>query len=100
MSQMKKWSGVVNDFGAGVSSRFTPINSRNNEKELDIGVKEIYQGAWNPVMGFSDTVQQTNLGNNFRSYYFQTSIHRKNISNQSKLECRDSRTRWKIKCVR
>ncbi len=50
----EKMSGVVNDLGAGVSSRFTPINSRNNEEELDIGVKEIYQGAWNPVMGFSD----------------------------------------------
>jgi len=50
----EKMNGVVNDLGAGVSSRFTPINSRNNEEELDIGVKEIYQGAWNPVMGLSD----------------------------------------------
>jgi peptide/nickel transport system substrate-binding protein len=50
----EKMEGVVNDLGAGVSGRFTPINSRNNEGELDIGVKEIYQGAWNPVMGFSD----------------------------------------------
>ena len=50
----KKMDGVVNDLGAGVSGRFTPINSRNNEGELNIGVKEIYQGAWNPVMGFSD----------------------------------------------
>jgi len=50
----EKMDGVINDLGAGVSSRFTPINSRNNEEELDIGVKEIYQGAWNPVMGFSD----------------------------------------------
>lgn len=50
----EKMSGVINDLGAGVSSRFTPINSRNNEGELDIGVKEIYQGAWNPVMGLSD----------------------------------------------
>jgi len=50
----EKMSGAVNDLGAGVSSRFTPINSRNNEGELDIGVKEIYQGAWNPVMGLSD----------------------------------------------
>jgi peptide/nickel transport system substrate-binding protein len=50
----EKMDGVVNDLGAGVSGRFTPINSRNNEGELDIGVKEIYQGAWNPVMGFSD----------------------------------------------
>lgn len=48
-------SGVVNDFGAGVPSRFTPINSRSDDGELVIGVKQIYQGAWNPVMGLSDT---------------------------------------------
>lgn len=51
----EKMVGIVNDLGAGVPSRFTPINSRNNEKELVIGVKEIYQGAWNPVMGLGDT---------------------------------------------
>ncbi|MDE0267099.1 MAG: ABC transporter substrate-binding protein [Thaumarchaeota archaeon] len=62
-------SGVVNDFGAGLPSRFTPINARmdspasgshdggsttEGEGELRIGVKQIYQGAWNPVMGFRD----------------------------------------------
>ena len=47
--------GVVNDFGAGIPSRFTPINSRNDSNELVIGVKQIYQGAWNPVMGLSDS---------------------------------------------
>lgn len=66
-------SGVVNDFGAGLPSRFTPINARidqvhgdgisnsNNEtpnndakNEIRIGVKQIYQGSWNPVMGFRD----------------------------------------------
>ncbi|MCY4490260.1 MAG: ABC transporter substrate-binding protein [Thaumarchaeota archaeon] len=48
-------NGVVNDFGAGVPSRFTPINSRSMDGELVIGVKQIYQGAWNPVMGLSDS---------------------------------------------
>lgn len=48
-------SGIVNDFGAGVPSRFTPINAKNDKEELVIGVKQIYQGAWNPVMGLSDT---------------------------------------------
>ena len=48
-------SGVINDFGAGVPSRFTPINSRTNSDSLTIGVKQIYQGAWNPVMGLSDS---------------------------------------------
>ena len=52
----EKVSGVVNDFGAGVPSRFTPINAKNqNNDELVIGVKQIYQGAWNPVMGLTDT---------------------------------------------
>jgi peptide/nickel transport system substrate-binding protein len=47
--------GIVNDFGAGVPSRFTPINAKSNNDQLVIGVKQIYQGAWNPVMGFSDS---------------------------------------------
>jgi peptide/nickel transport system substrate-binding protein len=51
----EKMDGIVNDLGAGVPNRFTPINSRNNDKELVIGVKQINQGAWNPVMGLSDT---------------------------------------------
>ena len=51
----EKMKGIVNDLGAGVPSRFTPINSRNDDKELIIGVKQIYQGAWNPVRGLSDT---------------------------------------------
>ncbi|MGY5143870.1 MAG: ABC transporter substrate-binding protein [Candidatus Nitrosopumilus sp. bin_32a] len=51
----EKTSGVVNDFGAGVPSRFTPINAKNNNKELAIGVKQIYQGAWNPIMGLTDS---------------------------------------------
>ena len=47
--------GIVNDFGAGVPSRFTPINAQSNSDEFVIGVKQIYQGAWNPVMGLTDT---------------------------------------------
>ncbi|NND86777.1 MAG: ABC transporter substrate-binding protein [Nitrosopumilus sp.] len=51
----EKISGVVNDFGAGVPSRFTPINARGDSNELVIGVKQIYQGAWNPIMGLTDS---------------------------------------------
>ncbi len=51
----QKIRGVVNDFGAGIPSRFTPINAQGDKDELIIGVKQIYQGAWNPVMGFGDT---------------------------------------------
>lgn len=47
-------SGIINDFGAGVPTRFTPINARAPDGVLDIGVKQVYQGAWNPVMGLSD----------------------------------------------
>ena len=50
-----KVSGVVNDFGAGVPSRFTPINAKSDNSEFVIGVKQIYQGAWNPVMGLTDS---------------------------------------------
>lgn len=51
----EKTSGVVNDFGAGVPSRFTPINAKNGNDELVIGVRQVYQGAWNPVRGLTDT---------------------------------------------
>ncbi|MFQ5497159.1 MAG: ABC transporter substrate-binding protein [Nitrosopumilus sp.] len=51
----EKVSGIVNDFGAGVPSRFTPINAKSENDELVIGVKQIYQGAWNPVMGLTDS---------------------------------------------
>ena len=50
----EKVDGVINDFGAGVPSRFTPINARTDSNSLSIGVKQIYQGAWNPVMGVGD----------------------------------------------
>ena len=51
----EKVEGIVNDFGAGVPSRFTPINAKSNSNEFVIGVKQIYQGAWNPVMGLTDS---------------------------------------------
>lgn len=50
-----KVDGIVNDFGAGVPSRFTPINAKSEQSELSIGVKQIYQGAWNPIMGLTDS---------------------------------------------
>ena len=50
----EKIDGIINDFGAGVPSRFTPINARTDSDSLTIGVKQIYQGAWNPIMGISD----------------------------------------------
>ena len=50
----KDIDGIINDFGAGVPTRFTPINARSQDSEFLIGVKQIYQGAWNPIMGITD----------------------------------------------
>ncbi len=50
----KKVNGVINDFGGGITTRFTPINARTDDGELKIGVKQIYQGAWNPIAGLGD----------------------------------------------
>ena len=47
--------GIINALGAGVPSRFTPINAQTLDKNITIGVKQIYQGAWNPVAGLTDT---------------------------------------------
>ena len=46
--------GVINALGAGVPTRFTPINVKSDTDTLVIGVKQIYQGSWNPISGFSD----------------------------------------------
>jgi len=54
----KKIDGIINDFGAGITSRFTPINARSDSSTLTIGVKNIYQGAWNPISGFADSASQ------------------------------------------
>lgn len=54
----KNVKGIINDFGAGITSRFTPINARDDSDTLRIGVAKIYQGAWNPVAGFTDTYSQ------------------------------------------
>lgn len=50
----KKVGGIINDFGGGITTRFTPINARTDDGELKIGVKQIYQGAWNPIAGLGD----------------------------------------------
>ncbi|MDI1495400.1 MAG: Extracellular solute binding protein [Cenarchaeum symbiont of Oopsacas minuta] len=46
--------GLVNDFGAGISTRLSLINAITDSGEMRVGVKQIYQGSWNPVMGFTD----------------------------------------------
>lgn len=54
----KNVHGIIDDFGAGITSRFTPINSRDDSGTMKIGVGKIYQGAWNPVGGFTDSYSQ------------------------------------------
>ncbi len=54
--------GLVNDFGAGISSRFSFIDAippagKNNT--LNVGVRQISQGAWNNVAGYKDTYSIT-----------------------------------------
>jgi len=49
--------GLVNDFGAGITSRYSLINVRsdNSNDSLSVGMKQIYQTAWNNVEGCKDT---------------------------------------------
>lgn len=47
--------GLVNDFGAGITSKLSLINAQAPKNvSMDIGVKQIYQGAWNNVAGCKD----------------------------------------------
>jgi len=48
--------GLINDFGAGITSKYSLSNARTNKttNSLDIGVKQIYQGAWNNIAGCKD----------------------------------------------
>jgi peptide/nickel transport system substrate-binding protein len=47
--------GLVNDFGAGITSKYSLMNAKSERGDsLKVGVKQIYQGAWNNIGGFSD----------------------------------------------
>jgi peptide/nickel transport system substrate-binding protein len=48
--------GLINDFGAGISTSKSLINARSikNTSSINVGVKEVYQGAWNNVGGCND----------------------------------------------
>ena len=52
----KNVKGLVNDFGAGITSRFSLINGRleDGRTTINVGMKQIYQGAWNSIAGFKD----------------------------------------------
>ncbi|HEX7031593.1 MAG TPA: ABC transporter substrate-binding protein, partial [Nitrososphaera sp.] len=47
--------GLVNDFGAGITSKYSLLNARiPDSNSLKIGVKLIHQTSWNPVAGLND----------------------------------------------
>lgn len=49
--------GLVNDFGAGITSKYSLLNARSGGDRnisLDIGVKQIHQGSWNTIGGLQD----------------------------------------------
>ena len=57
-------TGLVNDFGAGITSKFSLLNAKSERDDsLKIGVKQIYQGAWNNIGGFSDAYSITIYSN-------------------------------------
>ena len=48
-------TGLVNDFGVGITSKYSLLNAKSERGDsLKVGVKQIYQGAWNNIGGFSD----------------------------------------------
>ena len=51
-----KIDGLVNDFGAGITSKYSMLNARSSEGKtsLNIGVKQIHQGSWNSIAGLND----------------------------------------------
>jgi len=48
--------GLINDFGGGISTSKSLINARSekNASTINVGVKQIYQGAWNSPGGCED----------------------------------------------
>jgi peptide/nickel transport system substrate-binding protein len=51
-----KIDGLVNDFGAGITSKYSLLNARSADgnASIDIGVKQIHQGSWNTIAGQQD----------------------------------------------
>ena len=47
--------GIVNDFGAGITSKYSLLNARPQDGDsLRVGVKFIHQASWNTIGGLSD----------------------------------------------
>jgi peptide/nickel transport system substrate-binding protein len=56
-----KIDGLVNDYGAGIPSKYSLLNARSAESNtsLDVGVKQLHQGSWNTIAGLQDVYGQT-----------------------------------------
>ncbi|UVS67856.1 CFI-box-CTERM domain-containing protein [Nitrososphaera viennensis] len=65
--------GVVNDFGAGITSKYSLVNARPSDGKgtLNIGVKQIHQGSWNGIGGLSDTYSRDIFNNVYDSATFR-----------------------------
>ena len=52
-----KISGLINDYSAGIANKLSLMNAIKHDVDnstLNIGMKEVYQGAWNNVKGCTD----------------------------------------------
>ena len=99
--------GVINALGAGVPTRFTAINAKSDDNSLVVGVKQIYQGAWNPVSGFSDTYSNQIWLNIYDPGVFshpftgktipiRTDWHVENFGSDAKIDVPDDAISWDI----
>jgi len=99
--------GVINALGAGVPTRFTAINAKSSDDSLVVGVKQIYQGAWNPVSGFSDTYSNQIWLNIYDPGVFshpftgktipiRTDWHVENFGSDAKITVPDDAISWDI----
>jgi len=99
--------GVINALGAGVPTRFTTINAKSDDNSLVVGVKQIYQGAWNPVGGFSDTYSNQIWLNIYDPGVFshpftgktipiRTDWHVENFGSDAKITVPDDAISWDI----
>jgi len=99
--------GVINALGAGVPTRFTAINAKSGDDSLVVGVKQIYQGAWNPVSGFSDTYSNQIWLNIYDPGIFshpftgktipiRTDWHVENFGSDAKINVPDDAISWDI----
>jgi len=101
--------GVINALGAGITTRFTPINVISDNDPVVVGVKQIYQGSWNPIGGFSDTYSNQVWLNLYDPAAFshpytgetipvRTEWQVENFGNQEKILVPNDAITWDIGC--